>query len=864
MARLVVMKDPTGALGKEVLTIKDMCLLDALYQHVPNFHPDNTTVVFNGKKIEFPTFDEHDNMLTPGDEELLTRTLEYGEVVCAIMEPKDPFTLSLIVAAVVAVALIVMMPEIPDTPKIESGNNDIFGQENTARPYQAIPDCYGLQKSYPDLITSEPIVTYDSNNNKIIRQFMCVGIGRYQVLSNVRLGATPIDQIQGATASFYEPDDLNTTTIPEYVEQFTVEQVEGQRLRGPTTNMYSLEGAILGYDAVEDKASISLTGAGFDNIFDSGNTDRDEAIINITWLDSSGGSVVQRSLTGTYAIDFGTITSDYIELLNAATVDGDWVDADGVEVVSSGSTIENEESEGPSVAGPFDTGVAGQGFIVEIYFPRDIKKVGGIPIWGGYIPINNSVQFELEYVEIDGPGGAEIGTPVTESYAFYETPGDVIEPQTRVIEKNFGGDNKFWRVTLRRLTYESDDTESQSESRWSRLASKRDYTDKTFTGVTIVDVSIPQSAGALSPRKNKVNFDVMRKVKVYDPVTRTVSALEQPSERFADAVYHVFTEVFKRDPINLSLDELFDIQEGIDAIDPDLGKFCYTFDDLDVSLGQRIDIICNACRVTPYIDGNLWRFTREEAKPSVFRRTITGKDMAAERDYTRTWRSRLPDESDGITIEYVDPETGVKAYVDRRFNKELGTIENARALNPRKMVLAGVRNLTQATNRADLEVRRLAYYHWVIQDTLLSQANTLDIGDIVYYADVFRKDVLGGEIIDIDTTNTTITISEEVRGELVNEPTLDLHFTDQYGQTYGPYPVTVDPANSQVLNYGAADLSKVYLQYLHEVQLGSRFILSIQVNSGKELFEVKEKHPSGDGTVGVMLAQYDERIFEND
>lgn len=74
---------------------------------------------------------------------------------------------------------------------------------------------------------------------------------------------------------------------------------------------------------------------------------------------------------------------------------------------------------------------------------------------------------------------------------------------------------------------------------------------------------------------------------------------------------------------------LCQIQAEIDAIDPRLGYFDYTFDDEDVPLGSRMEIICDADSVSVYDNNGVLSFTLDGKKTSaatIFNRSNTKPD----------------------------------------------------------------------------------------------------------------------------------------------------------------------------------------------------------------------------------------------
>ena len=118
----------------------------------------------------------------------------------------DPFTWLIIIMAVLAVAVIVLMPK-PAMPgnvnrTQQSPNNALSNRENQVRMLERIEDIYGTVKSVPSLMM--PTYVKYINHAKFEYGYYCIGRG-YHDLAEVRDGDTLIHNIDGAAASAYMP-----------------------------------------------------------------------------------------------------------------------------------------------------------------------------------------------------------------------------------------------------------------------------------------------------------------------------------------------------------------------------------------------------------------------------------------------------------------------------------------------------------------------------------------------------------------------------------------------------------------------------------------------------------------------------------
>jgi hypothetical protein len=855
MTKIVTMQDPRGVSGRDITVVDSgQQAVDLIYKFMPHFNCDESVAYINNVKLNMPTF-EGDEVIDRGDEHELTRPLTDDDVLIIVNEPKGVFVTAFLIAAAVAAAVAYfMVPDVPGNEAKVSSNNDLYGQRNVARVYEAIPDIYGNIISYPDLITAEASKYYEGNQPNI-RQIMCVGVGYYDIpVGEMKLGGTPVTQIPGASVTIHEPDEDGITTIPNYEHHTSVNEVDGQELVGLGDTGSGLSGAEVNYDSTTDVVTITDSEASYTEVLSSG----DQGRLAISDLDD---------LDATHVLD--TVTASQLVIENASTYSPKWAERDPASYPFTVTNGVFARDDLPSFIGPFDTKAKGDAIILDIKYTRGL--------------VGNDVPIRVQYAEIDEPGGSLTGiagfvdvthSPITTKPEEFDDALDYFkflakktyDAQDRSIFidlTGIGGDKKYFRVSVARLNKTSDDTENPDLAKWARLASVVREPEKKLANVTIAELNLPGTQAALSPRDNNLNMSVTRKTVTYDSVTGEVVETLAPSKKFADAILHEHYVTFGRPLDEIDLDELYEIQENIDAENPLLGEFSFTFDDIDVSLGERIEAMCAVARVRTYRDGTVWRFTRDEAK-DINSGLITRKDIAAEREYSRTWKPRLPSEHDSVRVEFVDPDTNKKAYVYRSFkNEEIAVTAGA---NPLEIKLAGCRNRTQAENRANLEIRRLIYDGWILTDTLLIQGNMYDLGQVVLYSDVYADNVADGEILNFDGVDTVV-LSEKI----LLENSGGIMFTGEFGEVYGPFAVRRVTNGNQLVETDTFEFlpnadfdnvkSNIIISSGVSRQLGSRFILTVEVSKEPERFVVSGKEPRSDGTVQLTFTEYDERLY---
>ncbi|WP_180031639.1 host specificity factor TipJ family phage tail protein [Acinetobacter sp. YH12245] len=194
------------------------------------------------------------NDVTPKTKEEALQLLHADGDYFVLCHAGDPLTIFLVVVTVLSAALAIYtymnMPEIPDQAS-GSGNNSLASRQNKHRTSERAPDIYGKVKSIPDLIA--PLYRYYADNVQVEEALLSIGTGYFEIDSDqIKEGETPINTIEGASLSVYEPNTLTTGTAQIQIgEAFTdapivakqVSSVDGkQKLISPNNAMKVYKG----------------------------------------------------------------------------------------------------------------------------------------------------------------------------------------------------------------------------------------------------------------------------------------------------------------------------------------------------------------------------------------------------------------------------------------------------------------------------------------------------------------------------------------------------------------------------------------------------------------------------------------------
>lgn len=791
------------------------------------------------------------NVLALPTDNIMAQPLKTDDVLTVVIEAKK--FIENIVSGVFDLAGdvvgFILDPLLPDVPTFDtaqkSPNNNFTSPTNIIRPFAQKAVVVGSPVIYPDLI-GEAIEYYAGNVKRSEQYFYaCFGEldGGVEQAGNTRFTGTSFD---GATVTRYLPVS-GTTTIPAYRVGKSVDEVDGQIIKGanegddgtsylvtadsgaakPVTAA-TLSGGTFTYyvnDDVESQALNTRFGLGaFNcrveyNVFEVGGPTL-----------SSGEGVVTNVV---FEADNGVHPDQYAVTVSSFDGPESTINDYNGSGVSPFTTIEIL----PAIIGPFANPVEAAKMFFNIQFQRGLKGTADIRV----------VVYEL-----DAKGGTPTGLSETFTVSYTQ---DSLDEYNQTFEINIANGSDWYEFTVERTNNASKDTQQPDIPKLEKVFCIDELGDTDFDNATMFKVVMPATQVPTGRGvENKINI-VGGQVKMpsYDTGTQTITA-NAASRKAADAVLFLWRDFYGKDPADLNLDELYEIQDRLDAINPEYAQFDYTFDDVETGLNASIDIILNVMRVNKYNDGNQIRFWRDE-EITTPTNLLGRRDMVpeSERDYSITKNMFVGGDKDSIQIEYIDRSINKKAYVYRSISG--GTIQTTPGANLKKITMLGCQSQLNADNRADLEIRKLLYQRWTLSDTFMDTQKLLDRGAVVRYEEIYEGgDSFGGQVVDINGN----TVTTDSKLDLTSGPYI-VYFTDLLGSVLGPFNVT--PVDD--FNFTSTSVNGVYRLGFDNSQIGSRYFITQTSDTIKRTWRVIDKSSSG-YNVQIGMVNYDSRIYEND
>lgn len=708
----------------------------------------------------------------------------------------------------------------------DSPNNRLTGQTNVARAYQARPEIHGQVRAFPDLIQQS---MFEYNNNlKTVTEWLNIGIGEYKTES-IRFAESDFTAMAGASYKIYKPKEV----IPLINEGFEFPDIDGQELPGPNESK----------DIPQQTATA--------NEVVSGEIKGGEAAIKIVKQDDfeyfyelTKPRSISMTVNVSYDTPQGSVTKD-------VKIDAQLVDAKESDDGSLINPVEYYEFFFTNLSGT-DLAQLPPNAVVNttkfILYDNQFLTVGPFfsPVDGDQMWVHTQGQLgggdycsaRIDIWKVDVNNEEITGTRQQVVTRLNETNGARVYYKTEKIDLAAGRGR--YAIQLTRLENSNDHSIMKIEN--AHIVRVRE--NVIFDNDTIVNVSVRATEAPTGARERKYNLLATRMVISYDRVSKQVDYTLRPSRSFADAVLHTWLITAGESEKNIDIDGLYRIFDSLP--DERLGYFDYTFDDEDISLGQRIETICNAARVTAYYDNAVLTFSREQSSEfpmTTFNRSnITGNDMKISYDMS------MPSGYDGIELEYVEPVRNKKDYI--RFRVDENGITEGLSRTPNKIVLQGCRNRYQAMDRALLEANRLIHQRTSISLTTLADGGNVYPSDMVLIADTYDSNQQAGYITErkgeIFTTSEKIKFDEEMW----------VYLTDSMGYTTQKFKA--EPRVDTEFGFIASVSEDIELNFYdgYRVQSPSRYVIATSVETENIKWVITDKRPLGGERYTITATEY--------
>ncbi|MEX6370353.1 host specificity factor TipJ family phage tail protein [Providencia huaxiensis] len=708
----------------------------------------------------------------------------------------------------------------------DSPNNRLTGQTNVARAYQARPEIHGQVRAFPDLIQQS---MFEYNNNlKTVTEWLNIGIGEYKTES-IRFAESDFTAMAGASYKIYKPKEV----IQLINEGFEFPDIDGQELPGPNESkdipqQTATASEVVSGEIKGGEAAIKIVKQDeFEYFYELTKPRSISMTVNVSY-DTPQGSVtkdvkIDAQLVDAKESDDGSLINpvEYYEFFFTNLTGTDLAQLPPNAVVNTTKFILYDNQF--LTVGPFFSPVDGDQMWVHLQ-----AQLGG----------GDNCNATVEIWKINTDNEEIAGTRQSFNTALSANNGARVYYKTDKVTLNSGRGR--YAVQLTRRNNSSDQSIMKVEN--AHIVRVRESV--VFENDTIVNVSVRATEAPTGARERKYNLLATRMHISYDRVSKQVDYTLRPSRSFADAVLHTWLITAGESEKNIDIDGLYRIYDSLP--DERLGYFDYTFDDEDISLGQRIETICNSARVTAYYDNAVLTFSREQSSEfpmTTFNRSnITGNDMKISYDMS------MPSGYDGIELEYVEPVRNKKDYI--RFRVDENGITEGLSRTPNKIVLQGCRNRYQAMDRALLEANRLIHQRTSISLTTLADGGNVYPSDMVLIADTYDSNQQAGYITERDggafTTSEKIKFDEEMW----------VYLTDSMGYTTQKFKA--EPRIDTDFGFIASVPENIELNFYdgYQKQSPSRYVIATSVELESIKWVITDKRPLGGERYTITATEY--------
>jgi len=685
-----------------------------------------------------------------------------------IETPAEAMTIISVVLIVLSVATILLLPK-PKLPsninrRQESPNNALGNRSNEARPLQRIPDIKGKVKSIPDVI----MPTYRTFLGGNVREHGYYSVGRGQItIEELSDGDSLIDLIPNASAGIYYPNTSPNSatpspfaTIGDYVAEDVVTPFRSNEVDGVVLLDTEPQGAkdvstvtinVIFYPAnafpfiTEDSFIIySDYFADYPDQYYTGNT---VILTGVTVLDTIGNAV---DISGTYEI---LLSTGGLLDLRPPTIP---FTVNPVYIASSmiSGTVETQINQ-PYFQDYYMTSNIYDVAMINISAPNGLYKDTGA---AALLPL--TIEYLIEVDGIEKVAGLWVGdgTPTISTTASFTSR---TKAPTGITVSIPLGSQKAFRLRCKRTTARFEASGISDQTKLTDLYGLQNVVAEDFGDITTIQTFTIANQSATSQKQRQLNCIATENVDLYlgggvfaGSLTANVDADGNSSAVQSFIKDSLDPYIGNRDITDIAADDMLAMELDINAYFGNSihSQFNFTFDSTDITYQEYSQTLFNAINCIAYRDGTTIKaiFERQQDTPAMLF-THRSKRPNSE-TYSRSFTRSI--ENDGVEFNWVNPDTNVTDTIT------LSVDGTGITYNPKTFNIAGIRNETQATVRANRELNKIKYKKLDCSVEVTAEGRFVrpnDRIDIVKGSRVLTQD---GEVMD--HTGLTLTLSSDV------------------------------------------------------------------------------------------------------
>jgi hypothetical protein len=407
------------------------------------------------------------------------------------------------------------------------------------------------------------------------------------------------------------------------------------------------------------------------------------------------------------------------------------------------------------------------------------------------------------------------------------------------------------RVQARRITPEDRGFQGSVNDtvKWKDLYGVNTLREANFGNVTMIRLRQWATTGAMAVKERKLNLLVTRELPRRISGS-TFSAELYPTTSAADILCALALDpkIGNRKPDEIDFDNIYNTLAAAAQYfgTPKAVEFAYTFDKLDLSFEDTVNMIAGAAFCTAYRRGSVLRlhFERKNDQSALLfnhRNKLPGSE-------TRTFSFGWEGDHDGIEYEYISPadDASMTIYLP----------QDRSAIKPKRYDSVGIRSKEQGWLHAQRLFNRMRYQHLVTEFTGTQESFLLLLGDRVLVADNTRAKGQDGEITA--QNGLILTLSQKAGLEREKEYNCFLQLPDGTVESIRAYPGNTP---YEILLHRPPRLPLVL-----EANKYARTAYSLSESSDADIdaFLVTELDYKDNFTAQVSAVNYDERYYAND